>query len=747
METAAGTQVTPNLPPRATRTESKLIVVSNRLPITLVRDGETWTAKASAGGIAIAMEPVLTRAGGLWIGWAGDDGSINRADREAILSPLAHGYRYLATAPAPGNAKAFYEGYPNQTVWPLFHYFPTRMHFTSDGWASYKRGNQAFCEAVCREIEGEELIWIHDYHLMLLPECIREHSRKAKVGFFLHIPFPSSEVFAMLPQREEVLRGLLGADLIGFHTHLYLQHFRSSLLRILGIESRIDSLEYDGRTIRLEVLPIGIDPRELPDLIENDPETATHLRELRQRYNGQQIIIAVDRLDYTKGIPQRMSTYRRLLTQHPELTGKVVMIQVAVPSREGIGDYQSLRSELNELVGEINGALATAHWTPIVYLRQGVSRQELAALYALADVAWVNPLRDGLNLVAKEYVACKPDGNGVLVLSEFAGAAAEMGEALLVNPFDEDNVADTVLRALNMEEAERQTRLNPMRARVQRNNVFAWAERFLERLAAAATPPEVIPPINFSELQAAYQKAARRILIFDYDGTLVPITDDPAWSKPSSELIRNLTRLASDPRNVVAVLSGRRSADMDHWLGNIENLYLGAEHGLLVREPSDKVWHTLKGLDPDLKWRARIRPVLEQFADRAPGSVIEDKQFSLVWHYRRVEPEFGSWLAKELLALLENMLSDTDARPVQGKKIVEVKSTWANKGEFVSWLLDERGRADFVLAVGDDETDEDMFARLSGNAFTLHIGDGRSIAAFRLRHRAAMDKLLSEFLL
>jgi trehalose 6-phosphate synthase/phosphatase len=743
---SADTQVVHEQVSPTTRTESKLIVVSNRLPVTLVRDGDTWTAKASSGGLATAMEPVLKKAGGLWIGWSGDDGTLDPAERERILSGLSGGFSYRPVELDPGNAKAFYEGYPNQTIWPLFHYFPTRMNFTAEGWDAYKKGNQAFCEAISGAVEGDEMIWVHDYHLMLLPECIREHSRKAKIGFFLHIPFPSSEIFAMLPHREDVLKGLLGADLIAFHTHHYLQHFRASLLRVLGVESRINSIDYEGRTIRMEVLPIGIAPDELPHLVEDDPETATHLRELRERYHGQQIIIAVDRLDYTKGIPQRMRTYRRLLTQHPGLNGKVVLIQVAVPSREGIGEYQDLRSELNELVGEINGALATAHWTPIVYLRQGVSRQELAALYALADVAWVTPLRDGLNLVAKEYCACKPDGNGVLVLSEFAGAAAEMGEALLVNPYNEDSVAETILRALNMDPAEQQTRINPMRKRVLRNNVFVWAERFIQSLAAAAVPREVTPPVNFAEVRAAYEKASRRILIFDYDGTLVPITDDPAWSRPSADLIRNLTRLTAEPRNVVAIVSGRRSADMDRWLGGIENLYLGAEHGLLVRNPFDKDWRTLKRLDPDLQWKDRIRPILEQFVDRAPGSFVEEKQFSLVWHYRRVEPEFGAWLAKELLALLENLMSDTDARPVYGKKIVEVKSRWANKGEFAAWLLEERGPADFVLAMGDDETDEDMFTRLNNSAFTVHIGHGRSRAAFRMRQRGEVDRLLADSL-
>jgi trehalose 6-phosphate synthase/phosphatase len=725
---------------------NKLIVVSNRLPVTLSHEGKNWSAKPSSGGLATAMLPILKQMGGLWIGWPGDDGTIDTSEREQILESVSDGYRFVPADLEPGTAQAFYEGFPNQTVWPLFHYFPTRMNFTAEGWAAYQKGNRAFCRAVCGALEKDELIWVHDYHLMLLPECIREQSRQAKIGFFLHIPFPSSEVFAMLPHREDVLRGMLGADLIAFHTHHYLQHFRSSLLRILGLESQIDSVEYDGREIRLEVLPIGIAADELARLIDSDAETAKHSQELRQRYRGQQTIIAVDRLDYTKGIPQRMRTYRRLLTQHTELREKVVLIQVAVPSREGIGDYQNLRSELNELVGEINGDLATAHWTPIVYLHQGVSREELAALYSLADVAWVTPLRDGLNLVAKEYCACKPDGHGVLVLSEFAGAAAEMGEALQVNPYNEDSVAETVLRALRMDEAERLGRLNPMRERVIRNNVFVWAERFLATLAASPEPREVAPAVNFAELQAAYKTASRRIMIFDYDGTLVPINDDPAWCQPSADLLRNLTGLAADPRNVVAVVSGRRANDLDRWLGGIPNLYLGAEHGLMVHHPRESGWHTLKGLNPDLQWKDKIRPILEHFVDRAPGSFIEEKEFSLVWHYRRVEPEFGSWLAKELLALLGNLLSDTDARPLHGKKIVEVKSTWANKGQFASWLLEECGPARFVLAVGDDATDEDMFARLNDSAFTLHVGHGHSNAQFRLRHRAAIDKLLTGFL-
>ena len=291
----------------------------------------------------------------------------------------------------------------------------------------------------------------------------------------------------------------------------------------------------------------------------------------------------------------------------------------------------------------------------------------------------------------------------------------------------------------------------PWRERVIRNNVFVWAERFLATLASSPEPREVAPAVNFAELKAAYKAAPRRIMIFDYDGTLVPISDDPAWCKPSADLIRNLTRLAADPRNVVAVVSGRRANDMDQWLGGIPNLYLGAEHGLMVHHPSGRAglagesgWQTLKGLNPDLQWKDKIRPILEHFVDRAPGSFIEEKEFSLVWHYRRVEAAFGSWLAKELLALLGNLLSDTDARPLHGKKIVEVKSSWANKGQFASWLLEERGPARFVLAVGDDATDEDMFARLNDSGFLLcMLGHGHSNAQFRslpsLRDRQTSD--------
>jgi trehalose 6-phosphate synthase/phosphatase len=419
----------------------RLVVVSNRLPLTLRRVGEGWRAEKSPGGLATALEPVVERSGGLWIGWPGDSPDQPDPQRQEVLARWEKRHGYAVVDLPRSLARRFYEGYANRTLWPLFHQFPSQLEFDLEGWHGYVEANEIFADAVLQRLKPGDQVWIHDYHLMLVPQLLRERAPGTAVGFFLHIPFPSSDVFRMLPRRDELLRGLLGADLIAFQTHHDLQHFRASLLRILGIGSRMDRVELDGRFARLEALPIGIVPEEFAGLLDTDAGVARAREELRKRYEGRRILLGVDRLDYTKGLPQRLRAFRRLLERAPSLRGRVVLVQVAVPSREWILPYRNLRGEVNELVGEINGAFGTPEWTPVVYIRRAIPRSELVALYASADVGWVTPLRDGMNLVAKEYVACQRGRDGVLVLSEFAGAAAEMGEALLVNPYDEDRAA------------------------------------------------------------------------------------------------------------------------------------------------------------------------------------------------------------------------------------------------------------------------------------------------------------------
>lgn len=729
---------------------NRITVVSNRLPLTLRRSNEGWITERSSGGLASAMRPLLQRSGGNWIGWAGDgqDGDQGDEKRRAVLEEWARTEHCIAID-LPGEvATRFYEGYANQTLWPVFHNFPSQLKFDAEGWQAYLEANRIFCKAVVERYQPGDRIWVHDYHLMLLPQLLRRELPDAAIGFFLHIPFPSAEIFPILPRREELLDGLLGADLLAFQTHGHLQQFRGALLRVLGVESKISEIGLGGRIIRLEALPIGISPEEYTDLLDHDETTAKQYAEWVSRYEGRKVVLAVDRLDYTKGVPERLRAYARMLRCSAALREKVILIQIAVPTREGIETYQDLRTEVNRLVGEINGKLGTPNWTPLVYINRSIERAELVALYKLADVCWVGSLRDGMNLVAKEYVACKPDGDGVLVLSEFAGAAAEMGEALLINPFDENRTASVVERALTLDERERRLRMTALHVRVLRNNVFSWGDRFLASLQEAVsargrfadTQPKRLLP---AKMQEAYLKARRRLLILDYDGTLVP-RDHPKHGAPPAVVVRLLTGLASDTRNCLALTSGRQAGDLDRSFGDIPDLWLVAEHGAEVKAPRSS-WQALHAQAP-AGWKTTVIPILEHFVDRTPGSFIEEKQYSLVWHYRKAEPEFGAWLANELVAMLEAMLAETELRAFRGEKIIEIKPVWVNKGEALDRLLAVQPEPDFLFAAGDDRTDEDLFERLQNGAWTVHVGSGPTRAAFAVADFESIRGLLGMFL-
>jgi trehalose 6-phosphate synthase/phosphatase len=706
---------------------SRLIVVSNRLPVALVREDTEWKTKRTAGGLATAMDPILKRAGGLWIGWSGTQEELPPEAVELLLQEQS----CIAVDLPADLLKKFYEGYANQALWPLFHSFASRLQFDSDSWEAYIEANRRFCSAVVREFRPGDRIWVHDYHLMLLPGMLRENLPDAAIGFFLHIPFPGSDIFSILPRGEELLAGLLGADLISFHTHLHLQHFRMSLRRLLGVESTVDRLEAPARQVRLQALPIGIAPDDFLGYCDK-AETQEHLSRLQMQYSGRKMIVAVDRLDYTKGLPHRLRTFRRMLRSDPELVGKVVLLQIAVPSRENIESYQELRSEVHELISDINGEYGTPDWVPVVYIHRGIPKPELVAVYQFADVAWVGPLRDGMNLVAKEYVACRADGSGVLVLSSFAGAAAEMAEALLINPFDEERTALTVTRALAMSDEEKRDRMLALHERVLRNDVFVWGDRFLGMLDETARlrrehAPESPPRLPVAEFVGAYRKAAKRLLLLDYDGTLVSFTARPQDAAPDRELLTLLAQLTSDPANCVVVLSGRSTASLQNWFGQVPRLGLAPEHGARWRRPGSDTW---EGRPAEMDWKNTVRPILQHFVDRTPGSFIEEKEFALVWHFRTIEAEFGDWLATELVAMLEGMLAETELRAYRGNKIVEVKPMWANKGALATEMLPGYVEGDFILGIGDDRTDEDLFAHLPEHAWSVHVGGGPSRASY-----------------
>jgi trehalose 6-phosphate synthase/phosphatase len=731
------------MPSNETLPAQRLIVVSNRLPLTLRRQDGRWTTEKSPGGLATALWPMLRKTDGLWIGWPGVPTTGDEGVEEQLQRWRGE-ERCAAVDLAPGVAGRFYEGYANQTLWPLFHQFPLDLHYEAAEWEAYVEANRAFRDAVLREIRPGDRVWVHDYHLLLLPQMLRDAAPDVTVGFFLHIPFPSSEVFRILPRREEILRGMLGADLVAFQTHNDLQHFRSSLARILGFDSRMDRVEVSGRFCRMEAMPIGLAPEEFAGLLETDRATQKACLAFRRRFAGRRVLLAVDRLDYTKGIPHRLRAFRRLLEKAPHLRRKVVLVQVAVPSREGIPLYEKLRRQVNGMVGEINGDFSTADWTPVVYIHRSIPRSDLVALYATADVGWVTPLRDGMNLVAKEYVACQRDGTGALLLSEFAGAAAEMGEAFVVNPYDEDRTAAGVEAILATPEEERRARMAALSARVLRNNVFSWAGRFLDALRLAATErgdrewPALLPA---EQAARGFAASRPRLLLLDYDGTLVPFARTPREAVPPRALVEAVERLVAADATTVCIVSGRPRADLNRWFGGVRGLWLGAEHGALLRRP-DGDWEPLRSGDQG-EWKARVRPVLEHFADRTPGSFIEEKEYGLVWHYRMADPEFAPWLANELSSTLDKMLAETEERAVRGHKAVEVRPAWANKGRVLQFLEGQPHPAfGFRLAMGDDRTDEDLFEQMPADAVTVHVGPGPSRARFRLADPADVRRFL-----
>jgi trehalose 6-phosphate synthase/phosphatase len=728
-------------------TSERLVVVANRLPLTLRRSGGGWHAERSAGGLVAALAPVMARRGaGIWLGWPGDAGDASDPARSALLAEWEREHGYVAVDLPARVSRAYYEGYANNTLWPTLHGFPARATIEAETWPAYRDANERFAGALASRHRAGDVVWVHDYQLMLVPELVRRLVPDARIGFFLHVPFPGVDVFRILPERDALLRGLLGADLLAFQTHGHLLDFRRSLLEVLGVGGDMDHVEWDGRQVRLAAHPIGIVTEEWRRLAADDRAVARRVRDLRAGHAGRRLILAVDRLDYTKGIPERLRAFRHLLRRGPELRGRVSLIQVAVPSRERIHAYVELRREVSELVGEINGEFASPEWSPVVYIRRAIPRSELAALYVAADVAWVAPLRDGMNLVAKEYVACQLGGDGVLVLSEFAGAAQEMGEAIRVNPYDEGGSAAAVERALELPVAERRERQGALLARVRRNDALAWSERFLAALAEASAArardsSRALPRPPLAELLDAAAEAAVRGLYLDYDGTLVPIAERPSDAVPGPDLIEIISGLAADPSNRVAIVSGRPVADLDRWFGDIPGVWLAAEHGGMLRDAPTGQWRLLR-VGADAGWKAKVRPILDEFTDRAPGSFVEEKALGLAWHHRLAHPEFGAWLAHELWSVLERQLAGTDLVVVRGRKVVEVRFGWANKGEAIAAVRASGGQPRFELAIGDDRTDEDLFERLPRRAWTIRVGQGGSRARYRVPDPASVLGLL-----
>ncbi len=717
----------------------RLLIVSNRLPITVRPSTDGVEVARSTGGLATGMRGPHERMGGLWIGWPGDLSGVG-ADHRQDVDRRLEDLRLVAVPLSPDEIARYYEGYSNGVLWPTFHYSVARLPADVSDFDAYEAVNAKFADAVASRWRPGDLVWIHDYQLMLVPRMIRERLPEARIGFFLHIPFPSSEIFRILPQREPLLEGLLGSDLIGFHTSTFVRHFASSALRLLGTAAEVDRIRWHGRDVRLGVFPMGVDAVRIAEVAASG-EVSALVEEHRD--GGARLLLGVDRLDYTKGIPRKLLAYERLLRERPELREKVRLVQVAVPSRENVAAYQAVRDEVDALVGRIHGEFATPSWSPVHYLHRALSLPEIVALYRAAEVALVTPLRDGMNLVAKEFVASRVDEDGVLVLSEFAGAAAELSEALQVNPYDVERTSATIERALEMPRDERRTRMASMRERVATHDVHWWARSFVARLErSGGEEPEhrPSPPRAVAEAVARMREAPALVLLLDYDGTLVPFAPTPELAAPDREAIALLARLAARPRTEVHVTSGRRRASLERWLGAL-SIWLHAEHGLWSRAPGG-AWTAVE-IAGGAEWREPVRAILREFAERTPGSLVEEKTAGFAWHYRTADPEFGAAQAKELSLHLSTLLSNVPVEILPGDRVLEIRPHGVDKGLAVAQALRRAPDDALLVALGDDRTDEDMFAALPRGSIAVHVGPGSSRAPLRVPDVRAVRALLA----
>ena len=716
----------------------RLLIVSNRLPVTVRCDAGSVEIERSAGGLATGLRGLHERGDGWWLGWPGCGEELPEETRSSVAAELA-GRRLAPLFLNSAEVARFYDGFSNGFIWPVFHYLTGQVPYRTEDWPVYQDVNERFADAVAERYREGDLIWVHDYQLMLLPSLLRQRLPHARIGFFLHIPFPAAEVFRMLPHREELLRGLLGADLIGFHTTAYLRHFASSLLLLLGLPTEVDRVLFEDRVIRLGVFPMGIEARRIAALAER---RAVRREAEEIRAGSEYTLIAIDRLDYTKGVPQRLLAFEALLQQHPELHGRVRLINLAVPSRAGVRAYRHFRSEVDGLVGRINGAFATPTWMPVHYMFRGLPERGVLALYRAADVMLVTPIRDGMNLVAKEYVAARADLKGVLVLSEYAGAAAELVEAISTNPYDIDQSADAYYRALVMPEVEQRERMRALRMRVMSHDAERWAQGFLRALAEPVQRLGAVAAVNGRRAESVLpvlRSARRLVLVLDYDGTLVPLAPSPEQAVPDDDLLELLRRLATRRRTEVHILSGRTTGFLDRWFGELP-LHLHAEHGSFSRRPGRGRWQRRDHPSPE--WQEAVRPILVDFARRTPGALVEVKEAGLAWHWRAADPEIGDRQANELGLHLGQLLSNLPLELLWGDRVLEVRPHGVHKGIVAAELAQEHLPEGVLVAAGNDRTDEDLFAALPEEAITIAVGDRPSRAHYRVHDAWILRDLL-----
>ena len=725
---------------------SGLVIVSNRLPVSVKKVDGKLEFFPSIGGLATGLASYAKDSRNKWIGWPGipsDD--LTEKDRQEIAKELLNHNCYPVFL-TKKQIDDYYNGYCNRLLWPLFHDLKVNKDAwakESQFWKAFQRINELFAESVLALSTDGSIVWVHDYQLLLVPSLIHTKRPDDPIGFFLHIPFPQAKNFSKLADGEALAAGMLGAGLVGFHTKDYVENFMSTVDHYdLGV-TLPHSVVIRNRSVRVQDFPMGIDYAKY-EKARRSNEVEEALVRLKSRYADQKVVLTVDRLDPSKGLVERAKAYKSLLEQNPHLHGKVTLVMIVVPSRTEIEEYKILKDKLEHIVGEILAKFATKKWKPVDYRYEALPFHEVTALYRLADVAFIVPLRDGMNLVAKEYLASKSYQQGVLVLSKTAGAAQELKEAVMVDPKRQDSIVRGLKQAITSPKNKFKEQMKHMQEHLKVADVQTWASDFMGSLRESAPlssrfiTSTLTPPL-IKRLVNDFSTAKKPLLLLDYDGVLASFTRNPDQAVPTKK-VRHLLEKLGD-KAVVIIISGRSRNDLELWLGDLP-ISLVAEHGMYTRKATNKKWYGTPYEAPKY-WQRIIQPIFEKYAQKAPGAFVEAKASSLVWHYRKTSPYYAQKYLIVLKQALKSYVKKSNLEMRQGNKILEIRPHGVNKGtSAIAWV--NKISPDFTLAIGDDYTDEDMFTSLAGDAHTIKVGRGRTAARYRVQNVEAVVELLDK---
>ncbi|KAK9684688.1 hypothetical protein RND81_10G225800 [Saponaria officinalis] len=772
------------------------IIVANFLPVNAQKDPNsgTWIISLDEDSLYLQLKdgfPLGTEV--FYVGSLKVD--VDPSEQEELAQKLLKDFHCVPTFLPSDLQKKFYHGFCKQYLWPLFHYMlPMSLdhgtRFDRSLWQAYVSANKKFADKVVEILNPEDdLVWVHDYHLMLLPTFLRRRFYRVKLGFFLHSPFPSSEIYRTLPVRDEILKAFLNADLVGFHTFDYARHFLSCCSRLLGLDYESKrgylGIDYFGRTVYVKILPIGVHLSHLETAM-NHPSASITLKTIQKQFEGKKIIVGVDDMDIFKGISLKLLAMEHLLQQHPGLRGKLVLIQIVNPARSTGKDVQEAKSETYEITKRINKKYGLPGYEPVMLIDHPLRLSEKTAYYALADCCIVNAVRDGMNLIPYEYIICRQgssvmdkamgisSGNprsSMLVVSEFIGCSPSLSGAIRVNPWNIEAVSDALKTAISMKALEKELRHEKHYRYVSSHDVAYWSRSFVHDLERAckdhyskrcwgigfglgfrvvALSPS-FRKLSVDYIVSAYVKSKHRAIFLDYDGTVV--SNMSIVKTPSQEVITLLNTLSDDPKNTVFIVSGRGRDSLGDWFSPCQKLGIAAEHGYFLRWNKNVDWE-ISSIKADNDWKRMAEPVMQLYTEATDGSYIESKESALVWHHQDADPDFGSCQAKELLDHLENVLANEPVVVSRGHNIVEVKPQGVSKGlvaeKVLSELTSNGNPPDFLLCIGDDRSDEDMFESILSKAswpvppeiFACTVGQKPSKARYYLNDTGHVMKLI-----